>query len=223
LPRWKCCAGPQGSLFGRNTTAGIVKFDTAQPTATWQGQGSASWGSRNSVNVDAGVGGPLTADGRISSALGPVPAPRQLDQQHLHRRQRRRHQARQERWAASTSATCACSCSPSRPKPVAALSGHYRDYDGSASIFYRGSIQKGTHTVPENLDLTNVAYDEGGNNPQAYKTKGVSLKAVQELGGVTLTSITAYEASHYSRGDTDGGAAANFGGAGYGEQACCAR
>src|SRR5262249_39685423 len=34
--------GPQGSLFGRNTTAGIVKFDSAQPSATWQGQGSVS-------------------------------------------------------------------------------------------------------------------------------------------------------------------------------------
>jgi iron complex outermembrane receptor protein len=34
--------GPQGSLFGRNTTAGIVKFDSAQPTATWQGQGRSA-------------------------------------------------------------------------------------------------------------------------------------------------------------------------------------
>jgi iron complex outermembrane recepter protein len=37
--------GPQGSLFGRNTTAGIVKFDTTQPSANWQGQGSLSYGS----------------------------------------------------------------------------------------------------------------------------------------------------------------------------------
>ena len=29
--------GPQGSLFGRNTTAGIVKFDSAQPSETWAG------------------------------------------------------------------------------------------------------------------------------------------------------------------------------------------
>ncbi|NKJ41507.1 TonB-dependent receptor [Novosphingobium sp. SG720] len=212
--------GPQGSLFGRNTTAGIVKFDTAQPTATWQGQGSASWGSRNAINVDAGVGGPLTSDGRISFRLSGL---------YQHR----------DNWINNT--YTGVSDDGTKPgnnvmggfnerdvrlqllvQPTETLSlrvsGHYRDYDGSASIFYRGSIQKGTHTVPENLDLTNVAYDEGGNNPQAYKTKGVSLKAVQDFGGATLTSITAYEASHgSSRGDTDGGAAANFGGAGYGE------
>lgn len=58
--------GPQGSLFGRNTTAGIIKFDTMQPTETAQGQINASWGSHNSINVDAGVGGPVTDDGRIS-------------------------------------------------------------------------------------------------------------------------------------------------------------
>ena len=212
--------GPQGSLFGRNTTAGIVKFDTAQPTATWAGQGSASWGSRNAINIDAGVGGPLTSDGRVSFRLSGL---------YQHR----------DNWISNT--FTGVSDDGTKPgknvmggfnerdvrlqllaQPTETLSlrvsGHYRDYDGSASIFYRGSIQKGTHSVPDNLDLTKVANDEGGNNPQAYKTKGVSLKAVQDLGSMTLTSITAYEASHgSSRGDTDGGAAANFGGAGFGE------
>src|SRR3954468_17206292 len=36
--------GPQGSLFGRNTTAGIVKFDTNKPTQTLEGRASASYG-----------------------------------------------------------------------------------------------------------------------------------------------------------------------------------
>lgn len=209
--------GPQGSLFGRNTTAGIVKFDSAQPTATWQGQGSVSWGSRNSVNIDGGVGGPLTADGRISFRLSGL---------YQHR----------DNWISNTYT------GPSddgtvpghnvmggfnerdvrlqllaRPTDTLTLrlSGHYRDYDGTASIFYRGSIRQGTHTVPQDLDLTRVSYDEAQNNPQAYKTKGLSLKAVQEIGSLTLTSITAYEYSHgSSRGDTDGGAAADFGGSG---------
>ncbi|MDT9170721.1 hypothetical protein RSW14_24270, partial [Escherichia coli] len=47
---------------------------------------------------------------------------------------------------------------------------------------------------------------------------GGSVKAAYEFGPMTLTSITAYETtSGYSRGDTDGGAAANFGGVGFGE------
>ena len=91
------------------------------------------------------------------------------------------------------------------------LSGHYRDYDGSASIFYRGSIVKGTDQVPNSFDRKVVAYDEAQNNPQAYKTHGVSLKADYDFGAATLTSITAWEhLSGYSRGDTDGGAGVNF-------------
>lgn len=207
--------GPQGSLFGRNTTAGIVKFDTAQPTETWAGQGSVSYGRFNSVNLDAGIGGSLNKDGTISFRLSGL---------FQHR----------DGWISNTYT------GPSDDGTVAGhntlngfderdirlqilakpsdafsvrVSGHYRDYAGSASIFYRGSILPGTNTVPASLDRSVVAYDEAQNNPQAYKTHGISLKAAYDFGGATLTSITAWEhASGYSRGDTDGGAAANFGG-----------
>ena len=86
--------GPQGSLFGRNTTAGIIKFDTAQPGDTFSGQVAASYGRFNTVNVDAGVW--WAAEQRRFARLprvGAVPAPRRLDQQHLYRPQRRRHRS----------------------------------------------------------------------------------------------------------------------------------
>lgn len=55
-----------------------------------------------------------------------------------------------------------------------------------------------------------MAYDEAHDNPQAYQTDGGSINAIYDFGGVSRTSITAYETtSGYSRGDTDGGAAAN--------------
>jgi iron complex outermembrane recepter protein len=207
--------GPQGSLFGRNTTAGIVKFDTAQPTETWQGQGSVSYSRFNSVNVDAGVGGPLNKDGSLSFRLSGL---------YQHR----------DNWISNVytgpsddgtvpghnvmngfderDVRLQILAKPSSALSVR-LSGHYRDYDGFASIFYRGSIIPGTNHVPDSFDRSVVAYDEAQNNPQAYKTHGLSLKADYDFGGATLTSITAWEhASGYSRGDTDGGAAANFGG-----------
>ncbi len=93
------------------------------------------------------------------------------------------------------------------------LSGHYRDYRGTASIFYRGSIVPGVRQSSSTLNRAIVSYDEAQNNPQAYKTGGTSLKIDYDFGGVTLTSISAWEhASGFSRGDTDGGAAADFGG-----------
>ena len=207
--------GPQGSLFGRNTTAGIVKFDTAQPTETWQGQGSATYGTNNSVNIDAGVGGPLTQDGKISFRLSGLYQHRDnwIDNVYTGpsddgtvggKNKLNGFDERDVRLQILAKPTDNLSIK---------LSGHYRDYDGSASIFYRGSITPGTNKVPDGFDRGVVAYDEAQNNPQAYKTHGLSLKAAYDFGGATLTSITAWEhASGYSRGDTDGGAAANFGG-----------
>ncbi len=207
--------GPQGSLFGRNTTAGIVKFDSVQPSADWQGQGSVTYGTYNSVNADVGLGGPLTKDGSISFRLSGLIQHR-------------------DNWISNTYA------GPSddgtvggrnvldgfnerdvrlqllaKPTPNLSirLSGNYRDYKGFASIFYRGSIIPGTNAVPAAFDRSTVAYDEAQNNPQAYTTHGASLKVDYDFGFATLTSVSAWEhASGYSRGDTDGGAAANFGG-----------
>ncbi|MES1971327.1 MAG: TonB-dependent receptor [Pseudomonadota bacterium] len=207
--------GPQGSLFGRNTTAGIVKFDSAQPSETWRGQASLSYGSFNSVNADGGIGGPLTSDGSVSFRLSGL-------------YQRRDDWISNVYTGPSDDGTVGGKnvmggfeerdirlqlLAKPTPDLSLKLSGHYRDYTGTASIFYRGSITPGTNAVPANFDRTVVAYDEARNNPQAYKTHGISLNAAYDLGGVTLTSITAWEhASGYSRGDTDGGAAANFGG-----------
>lgn len=207
--------GPQGSLFGRNTTAGIVKFDSVQPSPNWQGQGSIAYGSFNSINADFGVGGSLTKDGSISFRLSGL---------YQHR----------DDWISNTytgpsddgtvpghnvmggfderDVRLQLLAKPSDRFSLR-LSGHIRDYTGTASIFYRGSIVRGTNAVPATFDRTVVSYDEAQNDPQAYKNQGVSLKADYDFGGLTLTSITAWEhASGYSRGDTDGGAAANFGG-----------
>ena len=207
--------GPQGSLFGRNTTAGIVKFDTAQPTSSFASQASASYGRFNSVNVDAGVGGPLTSDGSIAFRLSGL---------YQHR----------DNWISNVYAgpsddgtvpgkdvmggfderdvRLQLLAKPSDALSVR-LSGHYRDYDGTASIFYRGSILPGVRQSSPTLERAVVSYDEAQNNPQAYKTHGVSLKVDYDFDAATLTSITAWEhASGFSRGDTDGGAAANFGG-----------
>ncbi len=213
--------GPQGSLFGRNTTAGIIKFDTMQPTETAQGQINASWGSHNSINVDAGVGGPVTDDGRISVRFSAL------------------YQHRDNFIDNVFTGTSADGTKTPQNnvmggfderdvraqilfKPSDALSvrwsSHHRDYRGSSTLFYRGSITKGTNAVPANFDITKVALDEGNNNPQTYKTFGHSLNVAYDFGGVSLTSITAVEGSSgYSRGDTDGGAAANFGGVGFGQ------
>ena len=43
--------GPQGTLFGRNTTAGIVKFTSRKPTQDFEGYALASYGELGTANA----------------------------------------------------------------------------------------------------------------------------------------------------------------------------
>ena len=146
--------GPQGSLFGRNTTAGIIKFDSAQPSETWQGQGSLSYGRFNSVNADAGVGGPLTSDGaRQLPPVGPVPAPRQLDQQHLYRPVGRRHRRRPQRPRRLQRARRAPPGARQADRRLSIrVAGQYRDYAASRRSSIAARSGPAPTSVPANFD-----------------------------------------------------------------------
>lgn len=60
--------GPQGTLYGRNTSGGAINFVTAKPTDTFSGDILTSYSSFNTFNLEAAVGGPLAQhlDGRIA-------------------------------------------------------------------------------------------------------------------------------------------------------------
>jgi len=60
--------GPQGTLFGRNTPAGVVKFESARPTQETEGYLDVSYGRYDFRNVEAALGGALgeSLSGRVS-------------------------------------------------------------------------------------------------------------------------------------------------------------
>ena len=204
--------GPQGSLFGRNTTAGIIKFDTIRPSQTWQGRVSASAGSLGTFTYDAGVGGPIVQD-KVAIRLSGL-------MQH------------RNDWVDNTFAGYSADGTRTPQKdamggftekdvrlqvlltPTDAfsvnVSGHARGYHGTSTIFHRAALKKGSNSVSAE-PRDRIALDEGNDNPQDYDTYGASVNSAYDFGPVTLTSISAYETtSGYSRGDTDGGAAVNY-------------
>jgi len=208
--------GPQGTLFGRNSTAGIIKFDTNKPTNDFTGRATASYGTYNTVTLDAGVGGPIVKDVLSFRVSGLY--------QH-------RDNWIDNTYTGTTSADGTTGgkdtlggfdekdirvqlmLTPPDTGFTGLLSAHARDYKGASTIFHRGGILKGSNDVSD-TPRASVGLDEGFGNPQAYKTYGASLNLKNDFGGVTLTSISAYETtSGYSRGDTDGGIATNFAGA----------
>jgi iron complex outermembrane receptor protein len=203
--------GPQGSLFGRNTTAGIVKFDTIRPSQEWQGRASASYGSYNTVTLDAGVGGAIVPD-KVAIRLSGLYQHRDdyVDNTFTGTSADGTVTPKKDAMGGfdERDARIQVLLTPTERLSILA-SAHARDYDGTSTLFLRGALTKGSNKSDASRKA--VAFDEANNNPQAYKTYGGSLNASYDFGGATLTSITAYETtSGYSRGDTDGGAAANF-------------
>lgn len=60
--------GPQGTLFGKNTTGGLVHFISATPTADFTGYANALYGSDNMVTLEGAVSGPLSDHIRVRLA-----------------------------------------------------------------------------------------------------------------------------------------------------------
>ncbi|MEQ4574471.1 MAG: TonB-dependent receptor [Gammaproteobacteria bacterium] len=202
--------GPQGTLFGRNTTAGIVKFDSIKPSDEYAGRVSASYGSYNTVSLDGGFGGPI--NDVLSFRVSALYQHRDDWVDNTYRGPSADGTVTPKKDAMGgyddRNARLQLLLKPSDEFSILA-SAHTRDYDGTSTLFLRGALTKGSNKVDVPRDK--VAYDEAHDNPQAYKTHGGSIKAVYDFGNVSLTSISAYETtSGYSRGDTDGGAAADY-------------
>ncbi len=197
--------GPQGTLFGRNTTAGIVKFDTVKPTQDFEGYAELGYGSYNTVNFEGAVGGGIAENlsGRFSvlsqdrddyidnGFTGENDALGGFDEKAWRG---------QLLWEPTADFS-------------ALLNVHGRELEGTASIFRANIFDKGSNDLNENYDRTTVWYDadldgdgNADNNPQEYSGFGSSLKLTYAFDGMELTSISALEtADGYSLGDIDGG------------------
>src|SRR3546814_10391139 len=51
--------GPQGTLFGRNSPAGVIKFESVRPSQETSGYARVSYGSLGTANAEAALGGSL--------------------------------------------------------------------------------------------------------------------------------------------------------------------
>ncbi len=59
MERVEVLRGPQGTLYGRNSTAGAINFITRKPGDEMGGNLSVSYGNYNAIHVDAGIDIPL--------------------------------------------------------------------------------------------------------------------------------------------------------------------
>ncbi|KQZ25714.1 TonB-dependent receptor [Caulobacter sp. Root1472] len=193
--------GPQGTLFGRNTTAGIVKFDSVKPSQVFKANGTVTYGSYGSWTAEGGVGGPLV-EGKLAGRIAILGQHRDnyIDNTFTNVKDA---MGGYDEYAIRGQLLW----TPTENLSVL-LNAHNRTLDGTAAIFRANILTKGSNKINGNFHRDSVFYNGGASNPQKYDGNGESIKVDYDFGGVTLTSISAYETTNgYSRGDIDGGVA----------------
>ncbi len=195
--------GPQGTLFGRNTTAGIIKLSSVKPSQETDMRFSTSYGTYGSMNTQVAVGGALsdTLSGRVSGAL--IRRSDYVDNTFTN--------VKDELGGFEDLAGRAqLLWTPSEQLDVL-LDVHARDEEGTATLFRANILTTGSNDVNSNFVKDEVAFDGGGGNPQEINSKGITLNVSYDLGEMTFTSISAFDqATGLSRGDIDGGFGAAF-------------
>lgn len=203
LDRVEVLRGPQGTLFGRNTPAGIVKFDSVQPGEDFNGYGRISYGSFNGINAQGAVGGRFSD--KVSFRLSAL-------------------YQRQDDWVdnvlpSGTTPNALEGYSEFavrgqiRFQPTEALDitlgGQARTLDGTARVFRANIFTRGVRGLNANYRRDRVSVD--GQNDQSVDTWNLFAKVSLDVGSVTLSSITSYwDGEATSVGDVDGGYGASF-------------
>jgi iron complex outermembrane receptor protein len=195
--------GPQGTLFGRNTPAGIVKFDTVKPSQDLDAYVKLSYGTYDTTDIQAAVGGPL--GGNWSGRFSALYQSRSdwVDNE---------YEAGPERGLGAYDTTAFRGQLLWEPNEdfSALLNLHGWDVDGTARIFRANIFVPGTNNLVDDFHQ-DVVYQDGRNKQEISSFGGV-LKLEYDFGAATLTSVTGYESidDMYSRGDIDGGFGADF-------------
>jgi iron complex outermembrane receptor protein len=188
--------GPQGTLFGRNTPAGVVKLESAKPViGEFSGSASLSDGTYNTANFTGVLNVPINDQLAFRAST-----------QGQHR----------DNWVTDNinntklegyddwGARLQLLYKPSDDL-TALFNVHGRILNGSARLFRANMIQLGSNQLVPGFDPALFSAD--GYNGQSYSSLGANVHVTWNLPSVSLQSITGYESIlHYNTiGDIDGG------------------
>lgn len=203
LDRVEVLRGPQGTLFGRNTPAGVIKFESARPTDEFEGYGRVSYGRFNTVDAEGAVSGPIIEDklnGRLSLLL------QRRDDFVDNTFELGGEDGFEEFFEFAGRAQFELSLSD---RMRTRLNVHGRRLDGGSRLFRANAIRPGVGGLVDGFRRDRTAQD-ATQILEVYNF-GASLVSEIDLSFGQLTSVVSYdEVGVTARGDVDGGFGASF-------------
>ena len=199
IQRVEVLRGPQGTLYGRNTTGGAINILTNKPTSTFSAGVLGEYGSYDQNKVEAFVSGPLTStvSARVSAIHeGGGAYQKNRDTGESIGDLDRYGLRGQVAWEAT-------------PQLNFLLEGHYaRDTSEGQGLYLFHPLTTAAGVVPADRDPFNTGWGSSLNftkfsgvapNAKPFRDntdKGVQLTGSYDFGWAKLTSISAYNSLH---------------------------
>ncbi len=204
LARVEVLRGPQGTLFGRNTPAGILKFESARPEDTFGAYVTGSYSRFDTVQLEGAVNIPLSdvAALRLSGIY---------QQRDDYIENQIDNDPRADAGGYEDFAYRAQLLLTPSDNFEWLINAHGRVLTGGQTSFQANAFLPGSNDPRPDFDRTVTFADAQRFSVLETDTFGITSRADLTFGGLTATYIFGWEtAEAFSRGDVDGGFGAAF-------------
>ena len=205
MQRVEVLRGPQGTLFGRNTPAGVIKLESIRPQPGNSSNASVSYGSNSTIDFKSAINFQLTNEMMTRISLA-----------YQHR----------DNWIDNAAPGFEESKALGGFDEVAMrlqmnykadenlswlVNFHARDFQGAPAVFRANVLDPGSNRLNANFDSDTVFLDAAQRTEQSLTNQGGSLTINYQFDELLLTLISGYEnVKTFSVGDVDGGYGAVF-------------
>jgi iron complex outermembrane receptor protein len=196
IDRIEILRGPQGTLFGKNTTAGALNITSRPPSAGPEAQGEVSYGSYNFVQAKATVSGPLAPD--LSARLSAVGAERDgvirnVTVGHAQNAQRGEGVRGELQYAPGDKLKARLYADYSNQNPDCCTQSYLRvGATLKPANQQYAALAAGLNYRPASTDIYDRLADVDGKLGARQTAGGISAIIDYDLGAATLTSVSAY-------------------------------